>query len=69
MIGAGGEDYVELNRKINLGSGSRNRRCVGIVILNDDQLEGEEYFEVLIEGLGVSTRVTIVDDDGKWCIQ
>ena len=55
---------MELSREINLGSGLRNRRCVGIIILNDDQPEGEEYFEVLIEGLGVSTRVIIIDNSG-----
>ena len=38
------------------------RRCVGIVILADSMAEEDETFDVVIEELGISTTVTILDD-------
>ena len=58
---AGGEDYVELNREMVLSFGNQ-RRCVGIIILEDSITEEDETFQVVIEGLDASTIVTIRDD-------
>ena len=41
---------------------------MGIVILEDSHMEGDETFEVIMEGIGALTSVTILDDDGM-CIQ
>ena len=38
------------------------RRCVGIIILADSMAEEDETFDVIIEELGISTTVTILDD-------
>ena len=40
------------------------RVCVGIVILEDDVVEEDESFQVIVEGLDISATVTILDDDG-----
>lgn len=37
---------------------------MGIVIIEDTVPEPNEFFLVVIEGLGVSTTVVILDDDG-----
>ena len=67
MIYIGGVDYSEFSQELELNPNDTSR-CVGIVILEDTQQEDDESFEVVIEGLGVSTVVTILDDDdGKHC--
>ena len=38
---------------------------MGIAIFEDFDPEADEYFDVMIEELGISTRVTILDDDGN----
>ena len=38
------------------------RNCVGLSITGDREAEEDESFQVLIEELGVSTTVTIMDD-------
>ena len=40
------------------------RRCVGIIILEDNLVEEDESFEVIIEGVNSIATVTILDDDG-----
>ncbi len=47
---------------INVGDG---RRCVAIIIFEDTLIEMDEYFQVNIEGTTRSSRVVILDDDGK----
>lgn len=59
-----GEDYVELSIGILLEFGE-SRKCVGIVILEDFRYESDESFTVIIEEVGASADVTILDDDGK----
>ena len=39
------------------------RKCIGVVILDDSESDVGETFEVSIEKLGISTTVTIVDDE------
>ena len=41
------------------------RMCVGIVILEDDQVEEDESFQVIVEGSDISATLTILDDDGN----
>ena len=41
------------------------RKCVGISILEDSKVEENEMFQVVIEELGISTQVAILDD-GKY---
>ena len=60
----GQEDYFELDVDLSLQFGDR-RKCVGIVIIEDTVPEPDEFFLVVIEGLGVSTTVIILDDDGQ----
>ena len=59
-----GEDFYPLATDILLKPGD-SHHCVGVVIIEDDLTEGEESFDVLIDGLFQSTTVTILDDDGK----
>ena len=65
MFIAGGVDYEGLNKTLRLRVDGRMRRCVGIVVYDDLVLEADKTFQVIIEGMGVSTEVTILDDDGK----
>ena len=37
---------------------------MGIVILEDDVIEGDESFQVVVEEFDASATVTILDDDG-----
>lgn len=43
-----------------VGSG---RMCIGIVILDDLIFEGNESFQLIIEELGISTDIIILEDD------
>ena len=38
------------------------RRCVGVSILADDVDEQDETFLVIVEGLGIHTNITILND-------
>ena len=58
-----GEDYIGINKDISLQLGDE-RRCVGIVIIDNVQLESDETFQLSISGLEVVTSLTILDDDG-----
>ena len=58
----GGEDYIPFSTECLLRSGS-NRKCIGIIILDDSMVEVNETFEVVIEELGLSANVTIIDED------
>lgn len=61
----GGEDYKEINRDFTLRAG-RARRCVPIIILEDQVAESDESFTISIQGTDAFTTVTIADDDCKW---
>lgn len=60
----GGEDYVNFDKTIYLNLDDERRECVAIVIREDFEPEINEYFEVTVEDLRISTRVVILDDDG-----
>ena len=60
----GGEDYEELSVEVPIRFGV-TRKCVGISILEDSKVEENEMFQVVIEELGISTQVAILDD-GKY---
>ena len=62
MVPIGGEDYVSLDREVSLMDDER--MCVGIIILEDDVVEEDESFQVIVEGFDISATVTILDDDG-----
>lgn len=64
MYSLGGEDYGHLHTDIVL-TNKRSRECAGIAIYEDKNAEMDEYFEVQIDEFGISTRVVILDDDGK----
>ena len=57
----GGVDYRDVSVDLHLMAGDE-RRCEGIVILADDVVEEDETFHVIVEELGISTTVTILDD-------
>ncbi len=58
----GGEDYKEINRELTLFAG-RNRRCIPVIIFEDQEAEIDESFELTIEGMDARTTVIILDDD------
>ena len=60
----GGEDFAILNKNIKVPSGT-SRRCLAVVIFEDNFPEEDEVFELRVEELGISTSITILDDDGK----
>ena len=62
----GGEDFVELRMDMALNVGD-TKKCVAIVIYEDQKTEVDELFLVRAEGLGsiVHTEVIILDDDGN----
>ena len=62
---AEGEDYIGLDTNIPLTLGDQ-RKCVAIIILEDNMAEEDETFALIIEELGVATSIVILDDDGKW---
>ncbi len=62
-----GVDYKGLSTEIALKFGE-NCSCVGIVILEDIVPEDDEFFVVQIDEVGVSANVTILNDDGTYCI-
>ena len=49
---------------MELSAGS-SRQCVAVSILEDTTPEPNEDFIVSVQDVGVSTRVTILDDDGS----
>ena len=59
----GGEDFAAFRRIFIVPIGIR-RRCVAITILEDSRIENDESFELAVEELGVSTNITILDDEG-----
>lgn len=59
----GGEDFVAFRRILTVPIGIR-RRCVAITILEDPMPESDESFELAVEELGISTTITILDDEG-----
>ncbi len=63
---AGGEDFTAFNRSVMIPIGL-SRRCVPIVILEDDIFEEDESFELMVEEMDISTSTTIIilNDDGN----
>ena len=57
-----GEDYEEFTIDLRLRKSGPQRRCVGIVILEDFVAEEDETFQVVIKGLYDFTTITIRDD-------
>ena len=45
---------------------SASRKCVAVIILEDQKPEATESFLVRAEELGQATRVLILDDDGMY---
>ncbi len=58
-----GVDYVELRKGVSLNVGDR-RKCVAIIILEDQTLEENEFFFISLNNFEVRAQVTILDDDG-----
>ena len=55
---------------------TENRQCIDIVLINDDILEIDEFFTIMLaanhDRVTVSTSthtVSIIDDDGEWAFQ
>ena len=64
ILGAlGGEDFTAFSKSLTLTIGIR-RRCIAITILEDSDPEIDESFEIVVEELGISATITILDDDG-----
>lgn len=61
----GGEDYIELRKSITLQIGI-DHRCVAIVALEDNIPEKNETFQLTTEELGISTTITLINDDCKY---
>ena len=57
----GNEDYVPFVRELYLSAGT-SRKCIGIIILEDEVPEQDETFTISIFGFDTSTTVTIKDD-------
>ena len=55
---------MSLMAGIYLSAGD-SRHCVAIIILEDQQPEMNENFLISVDGMGASTSVTIIDDDGN----
>jgi len=78
LLYAAGADYTSVNTELNFNFNSGlvrdNIRVAMVTILNDDILENDEQFRivldtsdprVVISGNGNISTVTIVDDDSK----
>ncbi len=68
LLFTGGEDYLPLVTEVSLNS-EQDRICVSVIILEDERIEMDETFRIFVEGFGVSTLVTIIDDDGMLIVK
>lgn len=72
-----GSDYTPLNTQVIFPSGASNfqTQCVTIGIVDDNNFEGNQNFQVQISGItppvasgtGSAVPVTIQDNNGKLC--
>ena len=63
-----GEDYEDFSTEVTIRLGDE-RRCVhvGVSILEDGDVEQDETFQVIVENLGISSTVAILDDGIIMC--